>query len=93
MSSLSPNIAGNVVLKDGAAWTAGKPYIPAMKKKHCQYSSIPSYTNVHTYVVTATESKNGSCLVACDTLLDFEHIAVEIWTGAVEQCIHEGKNN
>ena len=33
MSSLSPNIAGNVVLKDGAAWTAGKPYIPLMKKK------------------------------------------------------------
>lgn len=35
MSSLSPNIAGNVVLKDGAAWTAGKLYIPAMKRKHC----------------------------------------------------------
>jgi len=47
----------------------------------------------YTYVVTAAESKNGSCLVACDTLLDFEHIAVEIRTGAVEQCIHRGKNN
>ena len=42
----------------------------------------------HTYVVTAAESKNGSCLVACDTLLDFEHIAIEIWTGAVEKYIH-----
>jgi len=43
MSSLSPNIAGNVVLKDGAAWTAGKPYIPAMKRyTSCQYSLIPS---------------------------------------------------
>jgi len=47
----------------------------------------------YTYVVTATESKNGSCLVACDTLLDFEHIAVEIRTGAVEEFIHRGKNN
>lgn len=38
-----------------------------------------------TYIVLALEPKDGPGLVASDTLLDFEYIAVEIGTGAIEE--------
>ena len=38
-----------------------------------------------TYIVFSLEPKDGPGLVASDTLLDFEYIAVEIWTGAIEE--------
>ena len=38
-----------------------------------------------TYIVFSLEPKDGPGLVASDTLLDFEYIAVEIWTGTMEE--------
>ena len=45
------------------------------------FHALMCVAQIVTYVVGATESKNGPSLVTCDTLLDFEHIAVEIWAG------------
>ena len=46
------------------------------------FYALMCVAQIVTYVVSATESKNGPCLVTRDTLLDFEHIAVEFWAGA-----------
>ena len=79
MSLFSPNICGNVVLNAGAACTAGKPILPTGRR-------IPNLSVcrhlVLTDAVSVDESKYSLCLIACDTLLYPQHIAVEVWTTA-----------